>query len=210
MDTTTRIAVMQLSRMRGMTAMYHKRFFFDINFTTVLVVSLLVLGWWQVPEAFLLVPVVALVGAFASAFDSSYHTFARWYPRYLERYLNVRVGERIHVASELEATYLYELGTPKIVTIPITGEFTWFSFVTIFYTLIGALSYVFGFILGWETLMDASPAIVAVYLVGVIGLTLSALGFGLWWFVGGVGERRLEQVLEERFGVPTASSDERG
>lgn len=209
MDDRTRIAAMQLSRMRGMTALYHTRFFFDINFTTVLVVALLVIGWWQVPEAFLLVPVVALVGAVATAFDSSYLTFARWYARYLERYLNDRLGERIHVASELEAAYLYELGTPKIVTIPITGEFTWFSFVTIFYTLIGALSYTFGFILGWDTLMDAPPAVVAVYLVGVIGLTLSALGFGLWWFVGGVGERRLEQVLEERFGAPTASTDDR-
>ncbi len=76
MDATTRIAAMQLSRMRGMTAMYHKRFFFDINFTTVLVIALLVIGWWQVPEAFLLVPVVALIGAVATAFDSSYLTFA--------------------------------------------------------------------------------------------------------------------------------------
>ncbi len=134
----------------------------------------------------------------------------RWYAQYLERYLNDRLGERIHVASDLEAVYLYELGTPKIVTIPITGEFTWFSFVTIFYTLIGALAYVFGFVLGWDTLMDAPPAVVAVYLVSVIGLTVAALGFGLWWFVGGVGERRLEQVLEDGFGVPAASSDDDG
>lgn len=192
---------MQLSRMRGMTALYHKRFFFDVNLTTVLTVALFVVGWWGVPEAFLLVPVVALIGAVATAFDSSYLTFARWYATYLERYLNERVGERVHVAAELESAYLYELGTPKIVTIPIRGDFTWFSFVTIFYTLIGVFAFVFGLVLGWGILMDeTSPAMAAGYLVGLGGLTVTALAFGLWWFVGGVGERRLRGVLEERFG----------
>lgn len=200
MDDRTRLAAMQLSRMRGMTALYHKRFFFDTNFTTVAVVALFVLGWWEIPEAFLLIPVVALIGAVATAFDSSYLTFARWYAAYLERYLNRHLGERLHVGAELEATYLYELGTPKIVTIPLRGEFTWFSFVTIFYTLIGAFAYVFGFILGWEVLTeDAAPAVAAAYLVGVIGLTAAALAFGVWWFVAGVGERRLATVLDERF-----------
>ena len=208
MDDRTRIAAMQLSRMRGMTAMYHRRFFFDVNFTTLVVVALFVVGWWEVPEAFLLVPVVALMGAVATAFDSSYLTFARWYAMYLERYLNERLGERVHVAAEMEATYLYELGTPKIVTIPIRGEFTWFSFVTIFYTLIGALAYGFGLVLGWDILMDdASPALATSYLVGVIGLTLTALAFGVWWFVGGVGERRLQTVLEGRFGRAVEGGD---
>ena len=203
MDDRTRLAAMQLSRMRGMTALYHKRFFFDINFSSVAILALLVVGWWEVPEAFLLVPVVALVGAVATAFDSSYLTFARWYAAYLETYLNERLGERVHVGAELEATYLYELGTPKIVTIPLRGDYTWFSFVTIFYTLIGAFAYVFGFILGWDVLTEqASPAVAAVYLVGVIGLTVAALAFGVWWFVAGVGERRLAAVLEDRFGEP--------
>ncbi|MFC2153710.1 hypothetical protein ACFLQ7_03670 [Actinomycetota bacterium] len=206
MDSTTRIAAMQLSRMRGMTALYHKRFFFNINFTTVVVVALLVVGWWQVPEAFLLVPVVALMGAIATAFDSSYLTFARWYAKYLERYLNVQLGERIHVGSELEATYLFELGTPKIVTIPLGGGLTWFSFVTAFYTLIGALAYGFGLALGWSTLTEAPTAMLIAYLVGVGGLTIGALIVGVWWFVRGEGERRLASVLEDRFGEQLGSS----
>jgi hypothetical protein len=41
-----------------------------------------------------------------------------------------------------------------------------------------------------------------VYLVGVVGLTVAALAFGVWWFVAGVGERRLAAVLEDRFGEP--------
>jgi hypothetical protein len=62
---------MQLSRMRAMTAMYHRRFFLDVNPTTVLILVLFVVGWWGVEEAFLLVPVVALIGAVQTAFDSS-------------------------------------------------------------------------------------------------------------------------------------------
>ena len=141
----------------------------------VLVVALFVVGWSGAEPAFLLVPVVALIGAVQTAFDSSYLTFARWYAAFLERYLNHLLGARIHVAAELENTYLFELGSPKIVTIPLTGGFTWFSFVTIFYTVIGALAYAFGLVLGWETLTSAPIGVAVLYLAGLFGLTLSAL-----------------------------------
>ena len=199
---------MQLSRMRGMTAMYHRRFFLDVNITTVLILVLFVVGWWGVEQAFLLVPVVALIGAVQTAFDSSYLVFARWYAAYLERYLNERVGERIHVAAELEDVYLFELGARKMVTIPIGGGFTWFSYVTIFYTVIGAFAYVFGLALGWDTLMAASLPIILLYSIGLYGLTIASLLVGIWWFVGGEGERRLQTVLERRFGGPLSTSDE--
>lgn len=206
MDERTRIAAMQLSRMRGMTAMYHRRFFLDVNLTTVLVVALFVVGWSGAEPAFLLVPVVALIGAVQTAFDSSYLTFARWYAAFLERYLNQLLGARIHVAAELENTYLFELGSPKIVTIPLTGGFTWFSFVTIFYTVIGAFAYAFGLVLGWEALMSAPIGVVVSYLAGLFGLTLSALLVGTWWFATGEGERRLAAVLEGRFGEAVDTS----
>ena len=199
---------MQLSRMRGMTAMYHRRFFLDVNLTTVLILVLFVVGWWGVEQAFLLVPVVALIGAVQTAFDSSYLVFARWYAAYLERYLNERVGERIHVAAELEDAYLFELGAPKIVTIPIGGGFTWFSYVTIFYTIIGAFAYLFGLVLGWDTLMAAPLPVILLYSLGLYGMTIASLLVGIWWFVGGTGERRLQRVLEGRFGVPLPTSDE--
>lgn len=210
MEDRLRITAMQLSRMRGMTAMYHRRFFLDVNLTTVLVLALLVAGWWGVEPAFLLVPVVALIGAVQTAFDSAYLIFARWYAAYLERYLNDRLGERIHVAAELEATYLFDLGTTKIVTIPVGRGFTWFSFVTIFYTVVGALAYVFGLVLGWDTLMSAPVPIAALYSVGLFGLTIASLLVGIWWFAGGEGERRLQRVLDHRFGEPLPTSDEGG
>ena len=206
MDDRMKMAAAQLSRMRGMTAMYHRRFFLDVNIATVLVLALLVVGWFGAEPAFLMVPVVALVGAVQTAFDASYLIFARWYAAYLEWYLNERLGERIHVAAELEATYLFPLGSPKIVTIPLGGGFTWFSFVTIFYTVLGAFAYLFGLILGWGTLVDAPVGVAVLYAVGLFGITLTAFVVGLWWFVTGAGERRLQSVLDTQFGgIPDAS-----
>ena len=206
MEDRLRIAAMQLSRMRGMTAMYHRRFFLDVNLTTVLVLVLLVAGWWGVEPAFLLVPVVALIGAVQTAFDSAYLIFARWYAAYLERYLNERLGERVHVAAEMEAAYLFPLGSPKIVTIPLGGGFTWFSFVTVFYTVLGGFAYLFGLILGWGTLVDAPVGVAVLYVAGLLGVTVAAFVVGLWWFVSGAGERRLQQVHDTQFsGIPDAS-----
>lgn len=199
MDDRTRMAAAQLSRMRGMTAMYHERFFFDVNVATALIVGLLVVGWFGAEPAFLVVPVVALMGAVQTAFDASYLIFARWYATYLERYLNERVGERIHVAAEMEAAYLFELGVPKIVTIPIAGGFTWFSFVTIFYTVLGVFAYLFGLILGWDILVAAPVGVAVLYTVGLFGITFAAFAVGVWWFGTGEGERRLERVLAQRF-----------
>jgi hypothetical protein len=42
MEDRVRIAGIQPSRMRGMTAMYHRRFFLDVNLTTVLILVLFV------------------------------------------------------------------------------------------------------------------------------------------------------------------------
>lgn len=78
----------QLERMRGMTRYYHERFFTDTRFVALAVLSLLVVGWWAVPEAFLLIPVVALLGANQTAFDASYLLFARHYAQALERTIN--------------------------------------------------------------------------------------------------------------------------
>ena len=90
-----------------------------MNLTTILLLTLFVIGWWQVEEAFVLIPVLALIGAVVTAFDSSYLIFARWYAAYLESYLNDRIDDRVLVGSDLESAYLFPLGTPKIVTIPV-------------------------------------------------------------------------------------------
>jgi hypothetical protein len=200
MDDTTRIAAQQLGRMRGMTRYYHEQFFSDVRYSTLATAALLLVGWWQVPEAFLLVPLVALIGAAQTAFDASYLIFARQYAARLEQRINADLGDDVLVAAELEATYLFPLDERKIVTARFGADFTWFGFMTLFYTAIGIGSYVFGAALALPVLRDHDPLWGVAYTIVLVGLTLASLIIGSWWFVEGEGERRLATVLDDKFG----------
>ena len=189
----------QLGRMRGMTRYYHERFFADTRFVTIAVLALLITGWAVTPEAFLLVPVVALVGANQTAFDASYLVFARTYAERLETAINEAQGARGLVASSLEGEYLFPLNQPKIVTVPLSGRQTWFSWMTIFYTLLGVLASVGGLALGWSTLESHGTTWVVFYGVSLALLTAGSLWFGYRWFVKGEGEARLRDVLDREF-----------
>lgn len=191
------IAASQLARMRGMTGLYHRRFFFDIQFGVVVVLGLGAAGFAIDRRMFLAIPFVALLGAAQTAFDASYLIFARQYAARLERYLNAGLGERVLVAADLEATYLFPLDVTKVVTLRFGRDFTWFGFMTAFYTLLGIGASAVGFALGIESLSAKGQLIYSV----VLGLFVAAsLGTGLWWFAGGEGERRLSVVLDEAFG----------
>jgi hypothetical protein len=196
MTPAQQLAAQQLARMRGMTGMYHRRFFFDIQFTVVVILALGAAGYAIREELFLTIPFVALLGATQTAFDASYLIFARQYAARLERHLNESVGERVLVAADLEATYLFPLDSRKVVTLGFGKDFTWFGFMTAFYTLLGILAYLTGLGLGIDAISGTTRV---VYLVVLGLLTLAALGTGLWWFFGGEGERRLSAVLDEAF-----------
>lgn len=191
-----RLAAQQLGRMRGMIRFYHERFFSDVRFTTLSLLSLFVLGAWEVPLAYLLIPPVAVLGASQTAFDASYLIFSRHYATSLERRLNEVAGARVLVANEMEDAYLFPLDTRKVVTVPVKGPFTWFGFMTLLYTALGIIAFGFGLALGWDTLMSSGLGWTVSYL-GALGLvTVSCLVVGWWWFVGGVGERRLTAILD--------------
>ncbi|MDH3307879.1 MAG: hypothetical protein OEO77_10215 [Acidimicrobiia bacterium] len=202
MNPATQHAVAQLRRMRAMNGKYHERFFGDVRFALALVIALFVIGWWGINEAFLLVPFVALWGACQTAFDASYLIFSRQYAARLEGWLNSEGGaDGVLVAAELEATYLFPLDTGKIVTVPISGQFSWFSFMTLFITLSGVVATGAGLWLGAPVLEAGSALGRLAYWLAYGGLAGSALVAGGWWFVGGVGERRLAAVLDARFGA---------
>ena len=196
MTETTKLASIQLARMRGMNRFYHERFFSDVRFTTTAIAALFVLGFWEVPLAFLLIPPIALLGAAQTAFDASYLIFARHYSENLERYLNREIGRSILVAHEMENRYLFPLNTRKVVTVPFNRDFSWFGYMTLLYTLLGALAFAFGMALGWHPLFDAGAGWAIAYLLGLGTLLLASLGTGLWWFASGEGERRLAKDLE--------------
>jgi hypothetical protein len=181
-----------------MTRLYHERFFADIRFSTVTMLGLFVVGWWGVPEAFALVPVVALLGATSTAFDASYLVFARQYAARLERVVDPD-GHTL-IASRLEEAYLFPLDRPKIVTLRFGADFSWFGFMTLFYTLLGIAAAGFGVALAVPVLSDHGSTWLAAYIVTLGALTLAALAVGAWWFAAGVGERRLRSILDDVFG----------
>ena len=190
-----RIAAQQLGRMRGMTRYYHERFFSDIRVSTIVSVGLFLVGWWGIGEAFLLIPVVALLGATMTAFDASYLIFARHYAAKLEKQLNEAMGEEILVAAQLEDSYLFPLNETKLVTASFS-PFTWFSFMTLFFTALGMITFGFGLALGLPVLRDHGSLWLAWYLTLLAVLTWGALFTGYWWFVGGAGEKRLSAILD--------------
>lgn len=200
-DTALGVAREQLARMRGMNGAYHARFFSDIRFTVVVGLAVLAGGWLIDERLFLALPVVALMGACQTAFDASYLIFSRQFATRLEQSINRRLGVDVLVAHRMEEVYLFPLDRSKIVTLSLSrGGFTWFGFMTAFYTLTGIGLYVTGVVLS----LDAIERLVStewgvIYVVALVALTALALGVGFWWFPGGEGERRLRAVLDEAF-----------
>lgn len=190
------LAAEQLRRMRGMTRYYHRRFFVDIQFTVVVVLALFAVAMFGAEDLYLAVPVVALLGAAQTAFDASYLIFSRHYAARLERFLNDQAGARVLVAADLENTYLFPLDRRKIVTLAAGKGFSWFGFMTALYTLVGVSAYLVGIVAAAQQL---EGGYLAIYLTALLGVTATTLIVGLWWFVGGEGERRLRAVLDGAF-----------
>lgn len=189
------VAERQLRRMRGMTALYHRRFFADVWLTLLTWLGMLVAGDLGSGLAFVALPFIALFGAVITAFDASYLIFARHYAAALERYLNNRLGERVLIASELEDAYLFTLRARKVVTIG--RNFTWFGFVTAFFTVLGGAGYALGVHLGLGA-VEGQPA-TGLFLGVLAAVTVASLATGMWWFVAGTGERRLTEILDATF-----------
>ena len=193
------LAHAQLGRMRGMTRYYHQRFFSDTRATAAGIIALLILGFWTVPEAFLLIPVVALVGANQTAFDASYLFMARSYATALESEINSAMRRRVLVGSELEDRYLVPLSSRRLVGVSFGSGFSWFGWMTVLYTVLGIGAFVSGLWLGWNVIEGVARM---VYLTFLGGLTVVSLLVGNWWFVNGVGQSRLDEILETRFAQP--------
>lgn len=180
-----------------MNAAYHRRFFFDVQFSVVVIVALAIVGFTGVEEVFLLVPFVALLGAAQTAFDASYLVFSRHYATALEHRINRELGSEVLVANRLEEDYLFPLNKKKLVTLAPGRGFTWFGFMTGFYTLLGIAAFLAAIALGWDVLTDAGGSVTGLYLAVLGVLVAITLVTGWWWFVGGEGERRLDTILGE-------------
>lgn len=199
MDAALEVAHAQLIRMRGMNAAYHRRFFSDIRFVIILTLGLFLAGAAVDPRLYLAVPIVAILGASQTAFDASYLIFSRHYAARLETHINQQLGAEVLVAHRLEDEYLFPLDSPKLVTLDFR-RFSWFGFMTALYTFVGVGAYIGGLLASLDVIgNEIGIRVGGVYLIALAVLTVVPVAVGLWWFVGGEGERRLRAVLDTAF-----------
>jgi hypothetical protein len=195
-----RLAAAQLSRMRAMTALYHRLFFADIRISLVVLLGIFSVGLLGAEPIYLAVAPVALLGGAQTAFHASYLIFARQYAARLERFLNSSAGADVLVGAELEGAYLFPLDEPKVVTVAAGAGFSWFGYMTALYTTLGIGAFVAGVAASAASAFEIiGTAWTAAYIAALAILTGATLAAGWWWFPNGEGERRLRGVLDERF-----------
>jgi len=180
----------QLSRMRSMNKYYHDQFLFDVRilfFFTIIFHYLALAN----NTAYMLIPFISLFGSVLLAFHAHYLIFSRNYSEFIEIKMNKILGNDVLIAHKLENKYLFPIKDRKIVVAKLGSEFTWFGFVTLFITFIGISSYVYSIVRLLNTGINSN------YYIFIALITLITLIIGIWWFLLGNGENRLEKVFDE-------------
>ena len=180
----------QLSRMRSMNKYYHDQFLFDVR---ILFFFTIIFHYLALTNnmAYMLIPFISLFGSVLLAFHAHYLIFSRNYSEFIEIKMNKILGNDVLIAHKLENKYLFPINDRKIVVAKLGSEFTWFGFVTLFITFIGISSYVYSIARLLNTDINSN------YYIFISLITLITLIIGIWWFLLGNGENRLEKVFDE-------------
>ena len=125
------------------------------------------------------------------SFHAYFLIFSRHYSEFIEKRINSEYDESVLIAHELENDYFFPTQDRKIVVAVLNKGFTWFSFVTLFITLYGIISYI------WSMVQIVNNDLNMMYIYLVSTITLITLVIGYWWFVSGTGEKRLEKVFNK-------------
>ena len=180
----------QLTRIRAMNKFYHQQFLLDVRIFLILTISLFYLTFTN-NKVFLLLPPVCLFGAILLAFHSHYLIFSRYYSEYLENKINNISNKNVLITHKLENDYFFSIKDKKLVVANIGKKFTWFSFVTLFITFIGIFVYIYSINQVIQSNLSQN------YLLFMFLITLITLIIGIWWFLLGNGEKRLEKIFNE-------------
>ena len=180
----------QLSRMRSMNKYYHDQFLFDVRILFFFTIIFHYLALTN-NTAYMLIPFVSLFGSVLLSFHAHYLIFSRNYSEFIEFKLNNILGNDVLIAHKLENSYLFPIKDRKIVVAKLGSEFSWFGYVTLFITFIGISSYVYSIV----SLLNTEISLY--YYLFIALITLITLIIGIWWFLLGNGEKRLEKVFNE-------------
>ena len=180
----------QLSRMRSMNKYYHDQFLFDVRILFFFTIIFHYLALTN-NTAYMLIPFISLFGSVLLAFHAHYLIFSRNYSEFIEIKMNKILGNDVLIAHKLENKYLFPINDRKIVVAKLGSEFTWFGFVTLFITFIGISSYIYSIVRLLNTGINSN------YYIFIALITLITLIIGIWWFLLGNGENRLEKVFDE-------------
>ena len=180
----------QLSRMRSMNKYYHDQFLFDVRILFFFTIIFHYLALTN-NTAYMLIPFVSLFGSVLLSFHAHYLIFSRNYSEFIEIKLNNILGNDVLIAHKLENSYLFPIKDRKIVVAKLGSEFSWFGYVTLFITFIGISSYVYSIV----SLLNTQISLY--YYLFIALITLITLIIGIWWFLLGNGEKRLEKVFNE-------------
>ncbi len=180
----------QLSRMRSMNKYYHDQFLFDVRILFFFTIIFHYLALTN-NTAYMLIPFVSLFGSVLLSFHAHYLIFSRNYSEFIEIKLNNILGNDVLIAHKLENSYLFPIKDRKIVVAKLGSDFSWFGYVTLFITFIGISSYVYSIV----SLLNTEISLY--YYLFIALITLITLIIGIWWFLLGNGEKRLEKVFNE-------------
>ena len=180
----------QLTRMRQMNKYYHKQFLFDIRLLFFFTIIFFYLSGTN-NISYFIIPIITLFGSVLLAFHAHYLIFSRNYSQFLEEKINKMSGKELLIGHKLENTYLFPVQDKKIVVAKLGKEFTWFGFFTLFITFFGISTYSYSVRMLIIFKYDIN------YLIFLALITFITFIFGIWWFLLGNGEKKLEKVFDE-------------
>ena len=180
----------QLNRIRQMNKFYHQQFLLDVRILFILNTSFLYIGFNN-RLAYVIIPIISLFGAVLLSFHAHFLIFSRNYSEFIEQNINKISKKDLLIGHKLENSYFFPTKDKKLVVASFGKKFTWFSFVTIFIAFFGISSYIFSIYQLFITTNYTN------YLFFITFITFITLLIGIWWFLLGNGEKRLEKIFSE-------------
>ena len=180
----------QLKRMRSMNRYYHDQFLLDVRILFILNTIFLYISFENI-YAFYLLPLISLFGSVLLSFHAYFLIFSRQYTEFIESKINSEFNENILIAHELENGYFFPINDKKIVVAVLGKGFTWFSFVTLFITSFGIGTFLY------SVYQIYTNSLSFTFLIFIIIVLVTTLIIGVWWFLSGTGEKRLNKVFEK-------------